>query len=160
MFVGVGGICTLGIQDGHGRRQLNIGHVVIADDEVDAVLLGIGNLGVRLDAAVEHDNQSHASLTSVVNALITDAIALFVAVRDVEIDVGGKPLEKTIDEGHSRAAIDIVVTIYQDAFLAPQCLIQPIHCHAHIAEEERIQELTDGWAEEMSCLRSCHHTTV
>ena len=112
MLVGVSGIHALGIEDGHRRRQLVIRNMMVTDDEVNAPFLGIGNLCISLDAAVKDDNQPNTGVMGVIDALIADAISLLVAIGDVEVDVGGKPLEETIDEGHSRAAIDIVVSIH------------------------------------------------
>ena len=57
MLERIGGVHTLGIEDGHSRRQFLIGHVMVADDKVYAKRVGIVDFFDCLDAAVEHNNQ-------------------------------------------------------------------------------------------------------
>ena len=68
--VGVTVVAALGVENGHCGRQGSVGHVVVANDEVDAALFGIGHLVDGLDAAVEHDDEFHATLGRIVNAFV------------------------------------------------------------------------------------------
>ena len=54
MGAGVGRAFEFGIQDGYGRWQLVVRHVVVADYEVDAERGRVGYFIVGLDAAVEY----------------------------------------------------------------------------------------------------------
>ena len=47
MFVGVGLSFEFGIEDSHGVGQLVVGHMVVADDEINAFALGIGYFSPR-----------------------------------------------------------------------------------------------------------------
>ena len=53
---GIGGVLALRVEYGHRWRHLIVGHMMVADNEVDAKTLGIGNLLVGLDAAVEDNH--------------------------------------------------------------------------------------------------------
>ena len=92
MGVGVVGTDELGVENGDGRGQHLVLHMVVAHDEVNAQLLGIGNLIHCLHAAVEYDNELHAGLLGIVNPLERHAIPVVVAVGDVVVDVGGELL--------------------------------------------------------------------
>lgn len=141
MGVGVGGIGTLGVENGAGGRQDFVGHMMVADDEVDAFLAGIGYLFDGLDAAVEHDDEPHARGTGVIDALDGHAVAFLVAVGDVVVDVGIILLQKTVDERHGRAAVDVVVSIDQNALFLTERPVEATDSHVHILHLKRIVEL-------------------
>ena len=79
---------ALGVEDGHSGRHLLIGHMVVADDEVDTQRLGIGDLLDSLYAAVKNDHQFHACPLGILQSLATDAVALIVAIRDIIVYIG------------------------------------------------------------------------
>ena len=160
MLVGIGGVGALGVEDGHRRRQHLVGHVMVADDEVDALFLSIGNLLDRLDAAVEHDNQSYACRLGEIHTFSADAVALLIAVGDVEIDVGCELLQESVDERHGRTTVDVVVAVHQYAFLASERPVQAVHGHPHVAKQEGVEQLAQLWAEETPSLGRRGDTTV
>src|SRR5262245_3610083 len=57
ILVGISAILLFWIEDRHGRRQFVVRQVMIAYDEIDADVLGIGYQVHRLDAAVEGNDQ-------------------------------------------------------------------------------------------------------
>ena len=57
----------LRVENGNSVGQHIVGHMVVADDEVDAFFLGILNLFDCLDSAIEHNNQLHSDFGSVVD---------------------------------------------------------------------------------------------
>ena len=61
---------------------------MIADDKVDAQLLGVGNLFEGLDAAVENDDQFDTLFCSIFQSLDTDTIPLVIAGWDVIFNIG------------------------------------------------------------------------
>lgn len=79
---------ALGVEDGHSGRHLLIGHMVVADDEVDTQRLGIGDLLDSLYAAVKNDHQFHACPLGILQSFATDAVALIVAIRDIIVYIG------------------------------------------------------------------------
>ena len=80
-------VAPLGIENSYGTRQRFIGHMVVADDEIDAKRFGIGYFLDGFDAAVEHDDKPYAGFCSKIHSLFRDAVPLFIPVGDVEVDV-------------------------------------------------------------------------
>lgn len=68
--VGIVVVGALGVEYGHRARQLGVGHMVVANDKVDAQALGISYLVNSLDATVEHHNQPHPRLGGKVDAFL------------------------------------------------------------------------------------------
>ena len=97
---------------------------------------------MRLDTAIENDNQLHTTLIRHVNSLTTYSISLLIAIRDIVFYIGIVKTKELIDEGNSRTAINIIVTIYHDTFLTSHGIIEPIHRDIHILHQERIDEVT------------------
>lgn len=60
--------------------------MVVADDEIDATLVGVFDALDGLDAAIECDDQLETVFGSIVDALEGDSITFFVAVGNVELD--------------------------------------------------------------------------
>ena len=115
--------------------------MVVADDEVDAQLLGIGNLFDCLYAAVEDYNQLHACFPGIVYAFAAHSVALVVAVGDVVVDVGVELAQKLIHQRYCRATVHIVVAVDKDALLAPHGIVEPVHRKIHILHQERIYQV-------------------
>ena len=60
-------VLALRIENGYGIRQFFVGHMVVADDKVDAKCLCVSDFINSFDAAVEYDNEVHARFCSKVN---------------------------------------------------------------------------------------------
>ena len=84
---GIGGVLAFRIEYGHRWRHLIVGHMMVADNEVDAKTLGIGNLLVGLYAAVEDNHQFYALFLGLVDSLATHSVALLVSVGDIVVDI-------------------------------------------------------------------------
>ena len=141
MFVRIGVVFALGVQYSYGRGQHFIGYVVVADDEVDAFFLGVCNFVYSLDAAVQHDNQSHTGFGGIVHTLCRNAISLVVTVGYVIIYVRIELLNKLIDQGHGGGSVYIVISINQNALFLSHCLVQAFYGHVHIFHEERVVQI-------------------
>ena len=148
MLEGVGVVLPLGVEDSHGIGQLVIGVVVVADDEVDAKALGIVYHLVGLDATVEDDDELHTRLMGKVYPLLAHAVALVVAVGDIIVDIGIELLQKLVHQRHGRTSVDVVVSIDEDALLAPHGIVESVHGHVHILHEEGVDKVGELWAEE------------
>ena len=123
--------------------------MVVADDEVDAQAFGVSDFLHCLDAAVEHDDEFHTGLVSVVHTFVRHSVAVFVAVGDVVVDVGAVLVEEFIDECHRRDTVHIVVAVDEDALLASEGLVQAVDRRLHVLEEEGIVQLSELRAEEL-----------
>ena len=86
MLVGIGLPFEFGIENSHGVGQLVVGHVVVADDEIDAFTLGIGDFLYGLDAAVEGNYECNAILGCIVDAFVRDSVTLVVTVGDIVVE--------------------------------------------------------------------------
>ena len=129
---------TLGVEHRHSWRQRLVGHMMVTDNEVDAQTLGIGHLFNGLDATVENDDQLYSVFVGIVYSFLAHTISLFIAVGDIIFDVGIKLLQKPVDKSHSRAAVNIIVAIDQNALLAAHSIVEPVDRHIHVLHEERV----------------------
>ena len=132
MLKGIAVVGAFGIEDGHCRWHCLVGHMVVANDEIDAQLLGVGNFVDGLDAAVQNDDELHARLPCILNAFAAHPVALVVAVGNVVIDIRIEQAQEFIDQGHRRAAIHIIIAINHDTLLTPHGVVEPIDGHVHI----------------------------
>ena len=148
VLVGIGVILAFGIQDGHRRRQHLVGHVMVTDDEVYSALTCIGYLLHSLDAAVEHNHQSHARLSGIIHTLARHSVTLLISVGDVIVDIGIILLQESIHQCNGCASVHIVVSIHQDALLTAKSSIEPGHCLVHILEQERVKQFGELRAKE------------
>lgn len=153
MLEGVGVILTLGVEDGHCRRHHLVGHVVVADNEVYALFLGISYLLDGLDTAIEDDDKFHTSLLGIVYSFLAHTISFVVSVGDIVFNVGIETLQEFIHQRNSRASIYIVVAVHHDALLASHCVVQTVHGHVHILHQEGIDEVVQLWTEVTLCRR-------
>ena len=156
----VGTPLHLGVEDGDGGGQLWVGHVVVADDEVDAAGLGVGDLFYGLDAAVEHYDEPDAALGGVVYALAGDAVPLLVAGGDVVLDVGVVVLEILVDERYGGSAVDVVVAVDHDALLGAHGLVEAVHGLVHAGHKEGVVQVGQGGGEELFGLARGTHMSA
>ena len=87
MLEGEGIVFPLRVQNSHGRRHYLVGHVVVADNKINAPTLGIGYFIDSLDTAIEDDNQFNTCLVSKVNSFLADTISLIIAVGDIVVNI-------------------------------------------------------------------------
>ena len=160
MWVGVCGVGPFGVEDGNGRRHFVVRHMVVADDEVDAKALGVCNLVYGLNAAVEHDDKRHACFLGIVYAFVADAVSFLVAVGYVIIHVGVELLQELVHQCHGCAAVDVVVAVDHDAFLAAHCIVEPVYGQVHVVHEERVVEFVEHRAEKPLGSRLCPYASL
>ena len=140
----------LGVEDGGGGGQGLIRQMVVADDDIDALVLGIADFLHGFDAAVEGDDQGVAVLPGPVDALVGDAVALVVAVGDVVFDVGVEIAYEGVHQGYSRGTVHVVVSVYHDPFLLGDSLLEPVYSPVHIFHQEGVVELGEVGLEELA----------
>ncbi|CDB09379.1 unknown [Bacteroides sp. CAG:633] len=151
VLVGVGVVEAFGVEYGYSGWQHVVGHVMVADDEVDAFLAGIGYLVHSLDAAVEHDDEFDARLHGVVHSFVGHPVAFVVAVGDVIVDVRVELLNKLVDQCHGCGTVYVVVSVNQYPFFLSHCLVQARYGHVHVLHQEGVVEFGQLWAEEFPC---------
>ena len=62
--------------------------MMVADDEIYALTLGILDFLDSLNTAVEHNHQSYTSFFRMVYSFSADTIALLITVGDIILNVG------------------------------------------------------------------------
>ena len=122
--------------------------MMVADDEVNPLFLGIGDFFYCLDSAVENDDESDSCFFGKINSLSAHAIPFIIAVGDIVIDVGIELSQEFIYQCHSRTAVYIVVAIDEYAFLVSHCIIEPVDSRIHILHQKRVDEVGKLWTEE------------
>ena len=122
--------------------------MMVADDEIDAQSLGVGNLLYGLDATVENNDEFHPRVLRILQSFAAHPITLIVAVGNVVVDVGVELLQELVHQSHGSASIDIVVAIYKDTLLPSHGVIEPVDGHIHILHEEGIDEVGELRTEE------------
>ena len=160
MRVGVVIVAALGIENGHSRGQDLVGNVVVADDEIDATLLGIGDFFDGLDATVQDDDEAHTGFGGIVDTAFRHPVTFFVAVGDVVVDVAVIATDESIDQCHGGDAVDVIVTVDHDALLARDGEVEAFDRHLHIVHEERVVQVGELRAEESACGGGCVDTTL
>ena len=114
---------------------------MIADNEINATLFGIGYLFDCLDATVEHDNEFNTCFCCKVYTLTTYSVTLAFAIGNVIVDVGIELLQKLVDQCYRRTPVHVVVAIYHDALFAPHRIVQAIYGYVHVIHQEGVNQL-------------------
>ena len=146
------GICAFGVQYCHCRRQLVIRHMMVADDEVYAFVLGVLDFVYCLYAAVQYDDKFHPRFLGKVYALTRDTISFLIPVRDVVVYVGGILFQELVNKCHGSNSVHVIVAVDQDSLLSSQSVVQALYGHCHVAEEEGIEKFCQLGSEEFPCL--------
>ena len=159
MCAWVGGVGHFRIEYRHGRRKGLVGHMVVADNEVDPFGPCIGYLLNSLYAAVEHDYQTHVVLCRIVDAFHRDSVALVIACRYVVFYIRVVVLKVFVDKCDSRGAVYIVVAIDHDAFLGAHSTVEPGYGLVHVGHKKRIVEVVERRGEERVGTFGCRYAS-
>ena len=128
---------------------------MIADDEIDATLLGIGDFFDGFDAAVQDDDEAHTGFIGVVDAAFRHPVPLFVTIGDIVVDVAVIATDEPIDQCHGGDAVNVIVAVDHDALLAGDGEVEAFDRHLHIVHEERVVQVGELRAEESACRGGC-----
>ena len=115
--------------------------MVVANDEIDAFLLGILDFVDCLDTTIEHNYQLHAYFFGVIDTLYRDTITFFVASRYIILDIRVEIEKILIDQSDCSSAVYIIVAVDQNFLLQPHSIIKPFHSFIHILHAKRIVQL-------------------
>ena len=145
---GILAVLTLGVQHRHGLRKRFLRKMVVADNHLQALAAGVFDLVDGLDAAVERDDELEAAVRGPVDALVGHAVALVVAVGNVEIHLVGETLDEGIDQRDGGRAVHVIVAVDQDLLAGGDGAVQPLHRLVHVLHQEGIVEGVQRRAEE------------
>ena len=89
--------------------------------------------------------------------LFAYAISLVIAVGYVVIDIRIELLQKLIHQCNGCASVNIVVAIYQYAFLSPHSIVKPVNGNVHILHQEGVGKVGKLWFEKpFGCTLCCN----
>ena len=122
VLVWIRAIAALHIEYCHRIRKRITRRMVVANDHIYTLTIGICHFLHGLDTTVKGDNQVTSLFSSVVNSLRGDTIALRIAIGYIVVDIGRlaigdwrlDTLQKTVHECHCRGTIHIVVAVNED----------------------------------------------
>ena len=149
-------IDPLGIEHGHRVGNGISGQMMIADDKVDSLGLGISHLFRRLDPAIERDDQLDPLALRIVYRLDRHAVPFGIAVGDVEQQRRvALPSQERIDERHRRRAVHVVISVDHDRLAAAYRLVDSAHGPVHILHQERVMQVLQFRIKELPCFLVC-----
>ena len=145
----VGASFLLGVEQGGGDRQRVGRQVVVAHDGVDAHLSRRCK-GVKIfGPAVQGDQHRAPRHLGAFHPFGRDPVSFAVAHGDVGNHGNLEPSEERRHHGHRRGAVDVVVAVHHDAFLALDGLQDAGHSFVHVLHQKRIVELLAVGVEEV-----------
>ena len=102
--------------DQHGRVGQRVLHlVVVGDDQLQpqpARLLGLGQAG---DAAIDRDHQFRALFRDLAKRPGVEAVALFLAMGNVDVGPGPEQVERLQEDGRAGHSVHVVIAVDVDA---------------------------------------------
>ena len=143
VLVRIAAVVPLGVDHRQRQRQLAVGLVVIGDDQIDAEFAGAKRRIGAADAAVHRHDQRDAIGVQPFDRGRLQPIAVLQSLRDEVRDVGAEQLERAAQDDGGRNAIDIVVAVDRDPFLACDRGHDPIDRDAHIGKAHRIVQMIE-----------------
>ena len=122
----------IGIQHGErGGHAFLPGKMVVGNDEVDAQPFGRLGGGEGADPGIDADDQAHARGGGALDHVVLHAVAFADAVRDVEVGGSTTEVDGRLQDDDCGGAVDIVVAVNEDAFLALDGGVQTVDSGAH-----------------------------
>ena len=118
VFVRVRAVAPLRVDDRQRQRQLGVRLVVVGDDEVEAELARPARRLGAPDAAIHRDDQRDAFRVQPLDRRRLQAVAVAQPLGDEVHDVAAEQLERAAQDHGGGDAVDVVVAVDRDAFLA------------------------------------------
>ena len=142
-------VLAVRIDDGHGRRQLRRGKMMIDDDDIDAAPT---RWLERLDAggaAIDGDDQRRAGIGELVDRLEIRAVAFEQPVGDVDDRLEAEALQISIQQSRGSRAVDIVIAEDRDLLLGLDGIGDAGGAGVHIGQHDRVgHQAANGRIEE------------
>ncbi len=141
------------IDHGKGGGQLRLGDMMIDDDDVEAGSSCRGERLVRRGAAIDGDDDGGARRLEVEQRRQVGAVALLLAIGDVDRDAATGRLDEALQERCRGRAVDVVITEDGDDLAALDGVGDARGSAVHVLEQAGIgQHLTQPRREEARCV--------
>ena len=120
------------IQNGNrGGNSLLPGQMMIGNNQVNAQAASSFGRGKSPDAGIDGDDQTHPGRSRALDDVIFHAIAFPDSVRNVEIGRTPAKFNGSLENDDGSCAVDVVVAVDQDVFLARNRRRKALHCRFH-----------------------------
>ena len=122
--------------------------MMVANDQINALFTGKFGLFDSRNSTVYRHNEGGLLIDSVLNSILTDSITFLKAVRNIRRHVGTEPFQKAVYDSRSSGAIDIVITVNNHFFVAPDGRSKPGRRLFHVFHQEGVVKSTQVRTEE------------
>ncbi len=106
--------------------------MVVADDEINALTIGIINLVVCFDTTVQGNDQAETIGFGIVDPLDRNTVAFTITVWYIIFHAGVKIPEETVHYRYGRRTIHVIIAIDQYLFLIPDSSFNAFYSLVHI----------------------------
>ena len=148
VLVGVCAIGTFGVDDRERRRQRGVRLVMIGDDEIEPKLARPGGRGRTPDTAVDRDDDADLLSRESLDTGWLEPVPIRDPVRNEMHDVSAEQLQHSPEDHRRCHAVDIVVAVHGDTFLAVNGAQQPVDRQREIRELEGVVQVVERGLEE------------
>ncbi len=114
--------------------------MMIADNKINAMVLGVLNLIYGLDPAIQCDDQGRSRFPRIIYPLCGNPVTFIVAVGDIKINGFVKGSQEGVDQGNRSSTVYIIIPVDKDLFLFLYSSPYPFNSYFHIFHQERIME--------------------
>ena len=151
VLVRIAAVVSLRVDDGDGPRQRGVRLVVVGDDQVDAERARVVGRFGGPDAAVDGDDEPGAVRVQTFDCRRLQAVSVAQTFRNEVHDVGAEQFERSTQDHGRRHAIDVVVAMDGDAFLAGDGAEDAFDGLAHVGQQKRIVQIGERRRQEALC---------
>ena len=111
--------------------------MVVGDDQVNAESLSCSRRIESPDSSINTDDQANVSSGGALDDIIFHAVAFANTVWNMEVSSASTEFDGGLENDNRGGAVNIVVAVNQDAFLAFDGRFQSIECGLHAGHEVR-----------------------
>ena len=141
VLVGIAAVAALRVHDGERLRQFGIGLVMVGDDEIHPEFAGAARRLGGADAAVDRDDDSGAVGVQTLDGGRLQAVAVAQPFGDEVRDVAAEQFERPPQDHRGGDAVDVVVAVHDDPFLAGDGAEQAVDRRRQVGELPRILQV-------------------
>ena len=149
IFVGIPAIVPPRVDHGNRHRQLQIGLVMVGDDQIDRQFARAARRLDAADAAIDGYHQRHAIGMQPVEGFGLQPVAVFQPVGKKVHDVGAEHLERAAKDDRRGDAVAIVVAVNGDALVPLNRGEDPLHRRSHIRKQPRVVQMIQRRMQEL-----------
>ena len=121
--------------------------MMITNDKIYAKALGIFYLLDSFDAAIKDNNKFYTCFMGKVYSFQANTISFIVAIWYVVVDIRIELLQKLVHQCDCCASVYIVISVYENTFLASHCIVEAVYGYIHVFHQKWVDEVGELWTE-------------